>query len=102
MRLTAEELRVLDTHMVEQGRSGLNITRYCAKHGINYNSFMYHRERRRLVKEGCVGDTQPDSCLPGFVRLDSIEQVEITLGNGIRLSVPVSSIGKVLEALCAR
>jgi hypothetical protein len=94
MKLTKEELLVMDRHLEEQSQSGLTFTRYCAERGVNYNALMYHRDRRRRSESGVAGG--------GFVNLTTGERVDITLANGVRLSVPDSSLPRVLGILCGR
>lgn len=94
MKLTAEQRAAMDRHLEAQATSGQTFTRYCEERGVSYNALMYHRDCRRRAERDLAGGK--------FVNLTTSERVEITLTSGVRLSVPDSSLSRVLGILCGR
>ena len=95
MRVSEEERAALGAHIEAQSRSGVTAKRYCDEQGLKYQSFLYQREVQRKAEK-------PSSTVGQFVALGAEERIEVRLTNGIELRVPASSIGRVLELLCAR
>ena len=75
----------------QQKRSGLGIAAWCKQQGIRDNQYYYWQQR--------LGGEKPRAAAGGFVRVGSVEAVELLIGEKLRVKVPADFDGASLKRL---
>jgi hypothetical protein len=79
---TPEEIH---RHLSSHRTSGLSVSTYCKREGISQNTFFNWRKRERDVP------TPPISFFQLPTQSPETQKIDITLPNGSRIIIPVSS-----------